>query len=223
MAVLYFLILEWRLRYGACYRRLPKGDITSDHLLARISSNFIMDYWPKTDRPFRSWWRSSMKLCSPTRIRSSKLLGIKADHPWCRGSQRLLRVWDIYFIQTVRHDVGAEGFRESRNWLNDSEKFGERGPKLEEPLGWVITYPIQWRDPRVNLAELAKLRWIESWSREALAKRYGKSVDAIQCYFQHLKRKDFLNVGLTPKEVKTIKKTISKWSRTTSKTNILNP
>jgi len=54
------------------------------------------------------------------------------------------------------------------------------------------------------------LRWIEGWSREALAKRFGKSNDAIQCYFQHLKRKDFHGVGLTTKEIKTIKETISK-------------
>ena len=56
--------------------------------------------------------------------------------------------------------------------------------------------------------ELAKLRWIEGWSREMLASRSGKTEDAIQNYFQDLKRRNFQNFGLTPKEVKTIKKTV---------------
>lgn len=87
---------------------------------------------------------------------------------------------------------------------------GARGPRVEEPLGWVQTYPIQWHEPRINLAELAKLRWIEGWSRKALAERYGKSQDAIQNYFQLLKKMSFHGVGLTTYEIKTIKKTLIK-------------
>lgn len=85
---------------------------------------------------------------------------------------------------------------------------GAHGPRVEEPLGWVKTYPIQWREPRVDLAELAKLRWIEGWSREALAKRYGKTDDAIQCYFQQLKCRNFRDVGLSVQEIRTIKRTV---------------
>lgn len=82
---------------------------------------------------------------------------------------------------------------------------------LEELLAsWVREYPIQWHDPRINLAELAKLRWIEGWSREALAKRYGKSVNAIQCYFQLLKREGFHGVGLTVSEIEIITQNIGK-------------
>ena len=69
-----------------------------------------------------------------------------------------------------------------------SVTFGARGAIVEEPLVWAETYPIQWREPRINLAELAKLRWIDGWSRRELAKHYGKSVDAIQNYFQEARR-----------------------------------
>jgi hypothetical protein len=59
-----------------------------------------------------------------------------------------------------------------------------RGPIVEEPLAWAEQYPIQWREPRVDLAELAKLRWIEGLSRKELAQKYGKTAVAIQNYFQ---------------------------------------
>lgn len=89
--------------------------------------------------------------------------------------------------------------------------FGARRPMLEELLAsWVQEYPIQWHDPRVNLAELAKLRWIDGWSRESLAKRYGKSPNAIQCYFQLLKREDFRGLGLTISEIQAITQNIGK-------------
>jgi hypothetical protein len=39
--------------------------------------------------------------------------------------------------------------------------FGARGPKVEEPLGMALEYPIQWRVPRFDLAMLAKQRKAE--------------------------------------------------------------
>lgn len=36
-------------------------------------------------------------------------------------------------------------------------------------------YPIQWRDPRLNLTELAKLRWIEGMDTNSLAKHFKTS------------------------------------------------
>ncbi len=77
---------------------------------------------------------------------------------------------------------------------------GARGPRVEEPLAWAEEYPIRWWEPRFNLAELAKLRWIEGWSRKDLANMYGKTECAIQNRFQYLKRKGFRVYGLTPKE-----------------------
>jgi hypothetical protein len=82
---------------------------------------------------------------------------------------------------------------------------GARGPRVEEPLAWTEEYPIQWQEPRLNLAELAKLRWMEGWSRRELAQYYRKSEVAIQNHFQDLKRRGFWVTGLTPKEIRTLK------------------
>lgn len=87
---------------------------------------------------------------------------------------------------------------ENREFL--LRKNGARQAKVEEPLALAEEYPIQWREPRVDLAELAKLRWIEGLSRQELAERYGKTIIAIQNYFQELRRKDFLVPGLSAKE-----------------------
>ena len=64
----------------------------------------------------------------------------------------------------------------------------------------VETYPIQWRKPRLDLAELAKLRWIEGYSRKQLAEKYGKTTVAIQNYFQELRRLKFRVPGLSDME-----------------------
>lgn len=77
-------------------------------------------------------------------------------------------------------------------------KFGARHPRVEEPLTLAETYPIQWREPRVDLAELARLRWIEGWSQKELAAHFGKTECAIQNYFQEIRRK-----GLKPLSVES--------------------
>ncbi len=71
---------------------------------------------------------------------------------------------------------------------------------VEEPLSWVEEYPIQWREPRVDLAELAKLRWIEGFSTQELMKRYERTQYAIENYYQNLRRKEFIVPGLSEKE-----------------------
>ncbi|MDO9182195.1 MAG: hypothetical protein Q7U04_07290 [Bacteriovorax sp.] len=68
---------------------------------------------------------------------------------------------------------------------------GARRNKVEEPLTTGTLYPIQWRELRVNLAELAKLRYIDGWSRKQLAEHYGRTEMAIQNYFQNIKKKGF--------------------------------
>ena len=68
---------------------------------------------------------------------------------------------------------------------------GAHRPTVEEPLAWIEDYPIQWREPRLDLAELAKLRWIEGLSRKDHANRFGRTESAIQNYFQLLRRFDF--------------------------------
>jgi hypothetical protein len=57
----------------------------------------------------------------------------------------------------------------------------------------------------VNLAELAKLRYIEGWSRQQLAEHFQKSPFAITNYCQNMRKKDFNLEGLTKEERKKIK------------------
>lgn len=83
--------------------------------------------------------------------------------------------------------------------------FGARGSNLEELLGWAKIYPIQWRDPRVNLTELAKLRWIEGWDRKKLAAHFGRTEGAVQNYFQEIRRKGFNLLGLSENELRRVK------------------
>jgi hypothetical protein len=76
---------------------------------------------------------------------------------------------------------------------------------LREPLLMDIVYPIQWRESRVNLAELAKLRYLEGWSREQLARHYGRTLNAITNYCQNIRRKNFELDGLSMLEREKIK------------------
>ncbi|MBC7428631.1 MAG: hypothetical protein H7336_08475 [Bacteriovorax sp.] len=77
--------------------------------------------------------------------------------------------------------------------------------KVEEPLTTGTLYPIQWRELRVNLAELAKLRFIEGWQRQQLADHYQRTLYAITNYCQNIRRKDFDLEGLTKKEREQIR------------------
>lgn len=81
---------------------------------------------------------------------------------------------------------------------------GAHHTRIGEPLVKVETYPIQWREPRLDLAELARLRWVEGYSRKQLAEKYGKTTVAIQNYFQELRRLDFRISGLSKRERKQI-------------------
>jgi hypothetical protein len=77
---------------------------------------------------------------------------------------------------------------------------GARHTRVEEPLSWAEEYPIQWREPLFDLAELAKRRWIEGLSRKELARVYGRTECAIQNHFQELKRRGLRVPGLTDDE-----------------------
>lgn len=84
------------------------------------------------------------------------------------------------------------------------KKGGTRRPIVYEPLAWAETYPLQWRETGIDLAELAKLRWIEGLSRNQLAERYCRTEFAMQNYFQALRRRQFRITGLSENERKAI-------------------
>ncbi len=97
--------------------------------------------------------------------------------------------------------------KKPRKYLNlrGFSYLGARGNKLSEPLVLDTTYLIQWYEPRVDLAELAKLRYLEGWSRQRLASHYGRTLNAITNYCQTIRRRDFRIPGLTEAERKKIR------------------
>ena len=59
-----------------------------------------------------------------------------------------------------------------------------------------MVYSVRWQEPRVDLRELAKLRIIDGWSRKKLASHYGRTEEAIQNYFQKIKKKGLSNFDI---------------------------
>lgn len=62
---------------------------------------------------------------------------------------------------------------------------GQRDSKLEEPLCVDITYPIQWRESKIDLSELAKLRE-EGWTTEELARHFQRKTPTIRGYISDI-------------------------------------
>ncbi len=73
---------------------------------------------------------------------------------------------------------------------------GERHAIIKEPILLDMVYPVRWQVPRVDLRELAKLRFQDGWSRKQLSEYYGRTEDAIQNYFQKIKKKDLCNFDI---------------------------
>ena len=88
--------------------------------------------------------------------------------------------------------------------LEAPPQFGARRPIVEELLTWAEIQPIEWREPKFDLAELAVLRWIKGDSVDDLAAKYGKTKIAIHNYFQELRRRRFQVPGLSEPEIKKI-------------------
>ncbi len=89
--------------------------------------------------------------------------------------------------------------------VNREKINGARGSRLEEPLTFGLTHQIQWNESRVNLAELAKLRWIDGRTYKDLASHYGRTRNAISNYCQNIRRKGIDLPGLTNEEREKIK------------------
>jgi hypothetical protein len=84
-------------------------------------------------------------------------------------------------------------------------QYGAPRTTLKEPLLFGTDYKVQWRESRVNLTELAKLRYIEGWSRQQLADHYQRTLFAITNYCQNIRKKDFNLDGLTSAEREKIR------------------
>lgn len=71
---------------------------------------------------------------------------------------------------------------------------------MEEPLAWVEEYPICWREPRHDLAELARLRWNKGLTLKQIAEKLDLPLANIRGRFDSLRRYDFDVPGLSAEE-----------------------
>lgn len=80
-----------------------------------------------------------------------------------------------------------------RNWKLEEnfalQNFGPRSARLLEPICSSQVEAIEWRPPRFDLAELARLRWKETWGVKRLAEHFGKTENAIKLHIYKLRIK----------------------------------
>lgn len=85
------------------------------------------------------------------------------------------------------------------------ERVGTRGAIVEEPFSWPVEVRIQWREPKFDLAELAKLRWIEGLTYAEIGRRLGKTKNAMVLQCNVIRGKNF-EVGLTAAELRKVRR-----------------
>ncbi len=68
--------------------------------------------------------------------------------------------------------------------------FGGGGPNLVEPQALTVSIgrKVAWRKDRVDLTELAKLRWVDKWTIERLAKHFGLGTTSIKMNLRQLRK-----------------------------------
>ena len=82
---------------------------------------------------------------------------------------------------------------------------GARGSKVDEPLAFQRNYQVEWVAPRVNLRELALLRFIQGKTERELAQYFGRSKTAIHELLARMLKNDFKHANLTNQEKERIK------------------
>lgn len=84
-------------------------------------------------------------------------------------------------------------------------KNGARGTKLDEPLTVTRFYQVEWVAPKVNLRELALLRFIQGKTERELAQYFGRSKTAIHELLIRMIKNNFKHANLTIQEKERIK------------------
>ena len=82
---------------------------------------------------------------------------------------------------------------------------GARGSKLDEPLTFQRNYQVKWVAPRVDLRELALLRFIEGKTERDLTKYFGRSKSAIHELLSRMLKNGFKYANLSADEMERIK------------------
>lgn len=75
-------------------------------------------------------------------------------------------------------------------------KNGVHKSTVRETPYWIQEYPIKWDEPKLNLAKLAKLRFIDGLDRHQLAKHFDVSPNIISCALDRMRKTGFDVEGL---------------------------
>ena len=76
---------------------------------------------------------------------------------------------------------------------------------MDEPLVYLRNYLVEWVAPRVNLRELALLRFIQGKTERELAQYLGRSKTVIHELLARMLKNDFRHANLTKAERERIK------------------
>ena len=76
---------------------------------------------------------------------------------------------------------------------------------MDEPLAFLRNYKVEWVTPRVNLRELALLRFIQGKTERELAQYFGRSKTAIHELLVRMLNNGFSPANLTNEEREQIK------------------
>jgi hypothetical protein len=82
---------------------------------------------------------------------------------------------------------------------------GARRSIVDEPLVYQRIYQVEWVAPRVNLRELALLRFIQGKTERELAQYFGRSKTAIHELLARMLKNDFRHANLTNEERERIR------------------
>ena len=85
--------------------------------------------------------------------------------------------------------------------LSKGLSYGGVDANLVEPQKLTVNrfYEVLWKKQEIDLTVLAKLRWIDKWSIERLAKHFDLGTTAIKCRLKALKSKPKL-ASIIPKK-----------------------
>jgi DNA-binding MarR family transcriptional regulator len=92
-------------------------------------------------------------------------------------------------------------------FLKSSYQFknGARRSIVDEPLTILRNYGVEWVAPKVNLRELALLRFIQGKTEPELAGHFGRSKTAIHELLARMIKNGFVHANLTKGEREQIK------------------
>jgi hypothetical protein len=62
-------------------------------------------------------------------------------------------------------------------------------------------YSVRWKEPKIDVAELARLRFLEGWETKELSKRYGRPAITIGNWCRRLRFDKFCHGTISPEKI----------------------